>query len=167
MPVTVEILDKGLSLVRIEKNQKLFGDKDLVIKDVAGELKNLSFVRFDMGNQKDEPSVVHFKNNKPVNVLVGYFATDNKDFMRAPSLETNAHANDRGQAEIKIANAMDVQDLPPVNICTYNFEPGENVLELDRGIGLVLGFTDAAQKIMPRDAGFGIAQKDGVDWLFY
>lgn len=167
VPVKVQLLDNGLSLVPVEKDQKVFSDKDLVIKDFAPELKNLSLVRFSMGNQRDEATTVHFKNDKPVNVLVGYFATDNRDFMSAPSLETNAHANDRGQAEIKIANALDIQDMPPVNLCTYYFEAGENTLELGKGIGLVTGFVDASQKIITYDAGFGLTQKSGVDWLFY
>jgi hypothetical protein len=167
VPVAIELLDKGLSLVPVEKGQKVFSDKDLVLNDFAPELKNLSFVRFAMGGQRDEATTIHFKNNKPVNVIVGYFATENKEFMMAPSLETNAHANDQGQAEIKIANALDIQDMPPVNLHTYYFGAGENTLELGKGIGLVVGFTDESQKIVPFDAGFGIAQKSGIDWLFY
>jgi len=87
--------------------------------------------------------------------------------MQAPSLETNAHANDRGQAEVKLASAMEIQDLPPVNICTYSFDSGENTLELGKGVVLVLGFIDTSQKIIPRDAGLGNVKKEGVDWLFY
>jgi hypothetical protein len=166
-PVEVTILDKDMALQPIGKGIKVFSDKDMVIKNFAEELGKLSILQFNMGNQKDGPTLVHFKTNQPVNVLVGYFNTDFKDFTSAPSLETNAHANDQGQAEIKIANAIDIQDLPPVNIHTYHFEKGENVLELGKGIVLVLGFVDASQKTTSRDAGFGITQKDGVDWLFY
>ncbi|MDP4208528.1 MAG: hypothetical protein Q8928_06910 [Bacteroidota bacterium] len=165
--VPVQLLDKSQTLVPVAKDQKVYSDKDFVIKNYAEELKNLQFIRFNYGDQKDAPTVVRFKNDKPVNVLVGYFVTDNKEFMQSPSLETNAHANDYGQAEIKIANAIDIQDMPPVNLHTYSFSAGENTLELNKGIGLVFGFIDPSQKIIPRDAGFGITQKDGVDWLFY
>jgi hypothetical protein len=164
---SVKILDENFHLFPVKKNQKVFTDRDMTIKDFAAELNNLSFLAFSMGNQKDGPTIIHFKNDQPVNVVVGYFVTEDKEFLQEPGLETNAHANDRGQAEIRIANAMDIQDMPPVNLHTYYFDAGENVLELGKGIGLVLGFMDASQKITPRDAGFSVKQKDGVDWLFY
>ncbi|HEY4789216.1 MAG TPA: hypothetical protein VIH57_24370, partial [Bacteroidales bacterium] len=71
-PVTVKLLDKGLSLIPVEKNQKIFSDKDWIIKDFADELRNLSFIRFSMDEQKSAPTAIHFKSDKPVRVLVGY-----------------------------------------------------------------------------------------------
>lgn len=164
IPAKVKILDKDLKFVPFQKNQELFSDQDFRIQDFAEELKSLSFLRLSMENMKKEPFVLHFKNNKPVNVIVGYFSTDSKDYMQPPALETNAFANDRGQAEVKIANALSIENMPPVNIHTYYFEAGTNVLQLDKGIGLILGFIDASQKISSRDAGLG--QKEGIDWLF-
>ncbi|MDP4274757.1 MAG: hypothetical protein Q8907_10810 [Bacteroidota bacterium] len=164
IPAKVKILDKDLKFVPFQKNQKLFSDQDFRIKDFAEELKDLSFIRLSMANLEKEPLNLHFINNRPVNVIVGYFSTDDKDYMKPPTLETNASANDRGQAEVKIANALAIENMPPVNIHTYYFEAGPNVLPLDKGIGLILGFTDASQKIISRDA--GLEEKEGIDWLF-
>jgi hypothetical protein len=167
IPVSVKLLDTGTELYPLQKGLKIFSDKSMEVKIMASELTNLSAMKFNFGKLKDEARSIHFTCDKPVSVVVGYFATENKEFLQAPKLETDAHANDYGQAEIRIANAIDIQDMPPVNIHTYTFPAGENTLNLSRGIVLVLGFMDASQKIKRRDAGLGISQKDGVDWLFY
>jgi hypothetical protein len=50
-----------------------------------------------------------------------------------PQLETDASANDYGQADIKIANAIQIDGLPPVNIHTYTFKAGANILYFRQG----------------------------------
>jgi hypothetical protein len=166
--VTVSFSDKNITTFNIEKNQSVFADTSLLLKDFAPELKNMQTLRLNAGKQKSEGTIIHFRNAKPVHVLVGYFNSSDKRFLSAPSLETNAHANDQGQAEIRIANALNIPGFPPVNIHTYYFEPGKNVLELGKGIVLVLGFADPSQKMISHDAGFtGTSQKEAIDWLFY
>ena len=106
-------------------------------------------------------------------VLVGFFkpvkAAFSKDttFLKEPELETNASANDYGQAEIKIANALVIKGMPPVNVHSYSFGVGDNVLKLGKGVCLILGFVDGDQPIPVYDAGLteeGI--KKQIDWLF-
>jgi hypothetical protein len=164
----IKILDSDCSLHPFEKLQKVYADHDAVITEFTGELKNLSFVRLNSEKQIEEGTRVHFKNEKPVKVLVGYFNGHSRRLLAPPSLETDAKANDRGQADIKIANAIAIPGLYPVNIYTYSFEAGENVIELGKGMALILGFIDDSQKITIRDAGIGISSENaGIDWLFY
>jgi hypothetical protein len=108
-----------------------------------------------------------FKNNKPVKVLVGYFNTNSYSILNPPTLETNAQANDRGQADIRIANALSLPGLYPVNVYSYSYAAGENELVLGKGRVLVLGFIDGAQEIPTHDANIGTNGTPSVDWLFY
>jgi hypothetical protein len=166
--VSVKLIDKDITFFSLEKNQKLYADTNFIIRDVAPELKSLSGLKLSIKKQIKDGTTIHFKNDKPVKVVVGYFNGQSKKILSPPSLETNANANDRGQSDIKIANALDIPGLSPVNIYTYNFDKGENVLELSKGMVLILGFMDGTQKIPVRDAGLGTSDENaGIDWLFY
>ncbi|MDR2813716.1 MAG: hypothetical protein LBB79_03545 [Prevotellaceae bacterium] len=168
-PVKVILLDKRLKTCPLVKEAKLFADsEDLTVQDVASELQNLVAVKLSMETQKSEKTSIAFRCDMEVNVLVGYFNSGSSDYLQPPTLETNAHANDRGQAEVRVANAIGIAGLPSVNVHAYRFEKGENTLELGKGIALALGFIPADQAIVPRDAGLGSgSQRETVDWLFY
>ena len=126
-------------------------------------------IRLSYKKQLEEGTLIRFRNRVPVKVLVGFFNGHSYRILDPPSLETDARANDRGQADIRIANAMRIGGLYPVNVNTWFFEPGENELRLGKGIALVLGFMDGSQEIRTHDAGI-LQEKTGeppVDWLFY
>jgi hypothetical protein len=99
--------------------------------------------------------------------LVGYFNTNSNSVLNPPTLETNAQANNRGQADIRIANALLIPGLYPVNVYSYSFDAGENELQLGKGRVLVLGFMDGKQEIPTHDANVGIKGPPTPDWLFY
>ena len=125
-------------------------------------------LRISFEKQRNEGTTIRFINDKPVKVIAGYFNGHSWKILPSPNLEVNAGANDRGQADIKIAIAMDIPGLYPVNIYTYKFNAGENTLELGKGIVLILGFIDVDQDIFVRDAGLGGGENiQGIDWLFY
>ncbi|MDR0711901.1 MAG: hypothetical protein LBF67_06120 [Prevotellaceae bacterium] len=168
-PAKVRLSDRLLTTCKLAPGAKLFiGNENLTVNDVAGELQNLTAIKFSMETQKSEKTSITFRCDTAVNVLVGYFNSGSSDYLQPPTLETNANANDRGQAEVRLANAIDIAGLPSVNVHAYRFEKGENTLELGRGIALVLGFIPADQVIVPRDAGLGSgSQRETVDWLFY
>jgi hypothetical protein len=166
--VNVEILNSGLKFFPIQKGQKLYTDNKAVIEEYAPELKNLKGLQFSDKIQQNEGTTLRFKNDKPVKILVGYFNTNSYTVLQPPTLETNAAANDRGQADIKIANALKLDGLYPVNIYTYKYDAGENELKLGKGRVLILGFIDGNEEIQMHDAGL-TDNNDGVpvDWLFY
>jgi len=167
-PVKVKVLNNGLKVMPLKKGQKVYRDKDFMIEEVAEELKNLSGFQFNNKQQQEQGTVLQFENEMPVKVLVGYFNGNSYSILPPPTLETNAQANDRGQADIKIANALNIPGLYPVNVYSYAYLTGKNELILGKGLVLILGFIDGNQEIMIHDAtiagsGKGIA----VDWLFY
>jgi len=106
-------------------------------------------------------------------VLVGFFepqkAAFARDtvFLKAPELETNASANDYGQADRKIANAMVIPGMPEVHIHTYEYGAGNHTLKLESGVTLILGFIDAGAPLKTYDAGlYESGNRKNVDWLF-
>ena len=112
-------------------------------------------------------TLIEFTSVKPVKVLVGFFAKKDAVFLKAPELETDATANDFGQADIKIANAIVLKGCPPVNIHSYSFPAGKNTLKLPRGACLILGITDGSLTIPLYDAGLSAnGVKKEIDWLF-
>jgi hypothetical protein len=166
-PAEVTVLNKDTKRYSLTKGQQVYTDNSAKIKEVAPELENLSGVRFSDEEQQDKGTVLRFKTEEPVKVLVGYFNTNSYSTLKPPTLETNAQANDRGQADIKIANAMLIPGLYPVNIYSYRYEAGEYELVLGKGRVLVLGFINGETNIPIHDAGVGVEGEASVDWLFY
>jgi hypothetical protein len=98
---------------------------------------------------------------------VGFFESKEKQFLKEPQLETDASANDYGQADVKIANAIQIEGMPPVNIHSYTFSAGANKLTLGKGACLILGFVDGEAKVPIYDA--GLSNEGNIRdmrWLF-
>ena len=150
-----------------------FADKDFAIRSFAGELKGLRGVKTSFTDQVTNGTEISFSNKKPVKMLVGFFKpqkaafTVDTTYLKQPELETNASANDYGQADTKIANAMIVPGMPQLHVHSYEFKPGNNTLKLARGVALVLGFIDADAPLPVYDAGlYESGNRKQVDWLF-
>ncbi len=155
---------QGLQTVKIEKGAKLFCDLDSVVTDFAPELSGMKAIVMNSGELRKNSAKIEFSCKKPVHLLVGYFRDDQKKYAKAPKLETDATANDYGQAEPQLTSAIRIDGMPQVNVHKYDFEPGKHTLLLPKGIILVLGAT--SDKITPRDAGLSGTDK-AIDWLFY
>ncbi len=155
---------QGLQTVKIGKGAKLFCDLDSVVTDFAPELSGMKAIVMNSGELRKNSAKIEFSCKKPVHLLVGYFRDDQKKYAKAPKLETDATANDYGQAEPQLTSAIRIDGMPQVNVHKYDFEPGKHTLLLPKGIILVLGAT--SDKITPRDAGLSGTDK-AIDWLFY
>jgi len=163
----VELADKNIQWYSIATGNFLFADTATYIKDFAEELSNLNALKLPMFQQQKMGTNIEFTNNKPIKVLVAYFNSKDKRYLQPSQLETDASANDFGQAEPKINNAMVISGLPTVNVHTFSFKAGKNVLKLPKGICLVLGFVNDEDAFPRYDAGLiqgGI--KKELDWLF-
>ncbi|HEV9036157.1 MAG TPA: hypothetical protein VGQ51_06040, partial [Puia sp.] len=115
---------------------------------------------------RQEGTRIVFTCKEPVDLLVGFFNRKSSAFLAAPQLETDASANDYGQAEPRIANALAVAGMPPVNVHAWSFAPGEHTLTLGKGLCLVLGFAKPMGKISTYDAGVDEPGSKNLDWLF-
>ncbi|HMU09702.1 MAG TPA: hypothetical protein PKC54_06825 [Ferruginibacter sp.] len=162
----------GASFI-IAKGATVFADSNLTIKSYAKELEGLAGVNFGYHQQLKESSSFTFGCSKPVKVLVGFFkpqkAAFTKDtiYLKEPQLETNASADDYGQAEIKISNAIAIEGMPPVNIHSYSFNAGVHTLKFEKGLCLILGFVDGNTVLPIYDAGVMTDKKNkNLDWLF-
>jgi hypothetical protein len=157
----------GLSTYALTNDSQVFTDTTAVIKNTAKELENLKGVKFAKAEQIKVGTTLSFTNAKPVKVLVGFFVSKAPGYLPEPQLETDASANDYGQADIKLANALQIEGLPPVNVHTYTFKPGDNTLTLGKGACLILGFVDDGVNIPVYDA--GLSNEGNIKdlrWLF-
>ena len=152
----------------VKVDQKVFTDDSGKIIQMADELKHLKGLMLSSEKLDDEGITLKFSSEKPVKLVLGYFNTGDKHYLTPPTLETNAMGNMRGEAEVQLANAMEIEGLPPVNIHTYDYEAGDHELVLEDGKVLILGAISADQKVVSRDVGMiGEDQKAAVDWVFY
>lgn len=168
-PVAVDVANKPVETYPLRKGEKVFADGDWVIKDVCEELKQMKAMRFKLSEQADEGTSITFESKEPVQLLVGFLNTERREYAKAPTLETDAGANEFGQGDVKIANAIDVSARGTVNVHAYTYPAGKHTLTIGKGGVMVLGFIKASQTIQPRNAGLG---GDGqanskIDWLFY
>lgn len=166
-------INSNPAVYTIDSLSSLFSDTILLIRLYAPELKGLSGIRMSFFEQIKSGTHLSFTNLKPVKVLVGFFeptkAAFTKDtvFLKAPELETNALANDYGQADRWIANAMVISNMPQLHVHAYDFKAGTNILKLEKGVALILGFIDANAPLKTHDAGlYESGNRKNADWLF-
>lgn len=166
----VQINDKTISL---DNGTVVFADTTLTVKNYAAELKGLKALQLSFKQMQQRGTIINFTSDKPVKVLVGYFKkqraafTTDTVYLKEPELETNASADDYGQSEIKISNAISIEGMPSVNIHTYSFKAGQHTLKLERGVCLILGFVDGDTVLPIYDAGLtGDLRNKNIDWLF-
>jgi hypothetical protein len=162
----VTLKDKSANY-KVIPGQQIFADTTSLIKNVAKELEGLQGVKLTRAVQISEGTRLNFSNNKPVKILVGYFVNKEPKYLQEPLLESDASANDYGQADIKIANALQIDGMPPVNVHTYTFKAGNNTLSLGKGICLILGIVDDSVSIPVYDA--GLSNQGNIKdlrWLF-
>jgi len=160
----VKILNETESYV-IAKDVQLFADSAIKIKEVAEQLLGLKGIKFSKEKQIKIGTEIKFTTKTPVKLLVGFFNQKDPQFLAPPQLETDASANNYGQSEIKISNALVANGFPPVNVHAYSFAPGTHTLNLGKGACLVLGFIDDKQELRIFNAGLDGRGKD-IDWLF-
>jgi hypothetical protein len=152
---------------QINSGEQVYTDTAALIKNSAKELVGLKGIKLSKADQQKNGTTLSFKADKPIKVLVGFFNSKLPEYLPEPQLETDASANDYGQADIKIANAIQIAGLPPVNIHTYTFKAGTNTLTLGKGAALILGIVDADANIPVYDA--GLSNEGNIKdlrWLF-
>ena len=166
-PVDVKILAPEGEWVELAEGASLFYDRPETIMQIAPELKGLKALRTNTMVQRDANTTIEFSCQEPVTLWVGYYRaiSPSNRYMQAPRLETDATANDYGQADIKIANALEIGRMPAVNVHSYQFAAGQHKLQLGRGMCLVLGFSKQVNDYKTRDA--GLKESTSIDWLFY
>lgn len=139
----------------------VYTDDKLHIASLDPALKGLTGILLSQQQQQEKGTTLQFRNQEPVKVVVGFFQSKEKGYLKEPDLETDASADDHGQATVRIARAVQLPGQPPVNIHTYYFPAGSHTLVLGKGACLVLGFMDGRQEINAYDA-----TQQTAEWLF-
>lgn len=162
---TVKLSGAALRPVRLTVGAALLTNMPQArVEAMAPELEGLTAYATDGSAQREQGTKLEFECQSPVKLLVGYFKDDQKKYARTPTLETDASANDYGQAEPVLTNAVHLHGMPLANVHAYSFEAGRHTLLLPTGMCLVLGFTD--DNITARNAALD-GSDDAMDWLFY
>jgi hypothetical protein len=159
----VKLLNK-LPVVKLTEGAALFSDLPNKVEALAPELKGLTAFRFNGDDQREDATAIAFECEEPVSLLVGYFRDDQKKYAKRPTLETDASANEYGQAEPVLTHAIRIQGLPLADVHAYRFPAGKHELLLPKGYTLALGFTGA--EIKTRHAGLA-GVEETMDWMFY
>lgn len=155
----------NMKRVNLTKGATLLSNMpDAKIEGLAPELEGLSAFVVNGDEQRKEGTTIEFSCDRPVKLLVGYFKDDQKKYAKAPKLETDASANEYGQAEAVLTNAIHLDKMPLANVHAYSFGAGDHTLLLPKGYTLVLGFT--SDDIKPRNAALA-GTEEAMDWLFY
>jgi hypothetical protein len=149
----------------IAKDATLFADTTVKIKEVTVQLLGLKGIKLSKEKQIKTGTEIKFSTTSPVKLLIGFFNQKDPQYLAPPQLETDASANNYGQSEIKISNALVPYGFPPVNVHAYAFPAGTHALNLGKGACLVLGFIDDKQELRIFNAGLDGRGKD-IDWLF-
>ncbi|TCD28268.1 hypothetical protein EZ456_06165 [Pedobacter psychrodurus] len=160
----VKVLNATESYV-IAKDVQLFSDTTVKIKEVAAQLVGLKGIKLAKDKQIKTGTEIKFSTKVAVKLLIGFFNQKDPQYLAPPQLETDASANNYGQSEIKISNALVPYGFPPVNVHAYSFPAGTHTLNLGKGACLVLGFIDDKQELRIFNAGLDGRGKD-IDWLF-
>ncbi len=155
-PANFKLISTNAEIYLVEPGAWVFTDRrSAVIGDLAPELRGLKGIRISHEAAKSgryEP--VEFETSEPVRVLVGYFKSDDRVWLKVPRLEFAAQADERGGVETLIENAAVIAGSPAVNIHAFSYGPGRHKLELlGQGSFVVLGVVPQSAKITRRDAG--------------
>ena len=86
--VDVQVFNNGVKRYPLKKGVQVYSDNKAKIAAVADELKGLSCVQFSDNGQRENGTVLRFKAQKPVKVVVGYFNTNSYSVLEPPTLET-------------------------------------------------------------------------------
>ncbi|MBC6109215.1 hypothetical protein ACFOG5_02875 [Pedobacter fastidiosus] len=161
----VKVLSPDVESYVLDKNVQVFSDTSAQIKEITEQLVGLKGLKLSKESQIKLGTEIKFSTKIPVKLLVGYFNQKDGKTLLPPQLEIDASANNYGQSEIKISNAVVVNGFAPVNVHAYSFPAGTHTLNLGKGACLLLGFIDDKQELRIFNAGLDGRGKD-IDWLF-
>lgn len=141
----------------VEVGAPVFTDRKFVITALAPELKGLTGIRIsNEAAKKGRYQPVEFEASEPVQVLVGYFNSDQKNWLQVPTLETAAQADERGGIDTVLANAAAISGCPNVDVHAFGYDAGRQKLELiGKGSFVILGVVPQSVNLEKRDAQIG------------
>jgi hypothetical protein len=153
-PAPFKLLDPSATTYEVRVGAAVFSDRPDKITSVAPELKGLVGIQIsDHYASTGKYHPIEFSTDQPVQVLIGYFNSKDKQYLQPPQLETDAEAADRGSTDPVIPNAVTIPGLPSVDVYTQYYNAGQHTLEVHGdGTFIVLGVIPRSTQIAKRDA---------------
>jgi len=144
---------------------ELFTDGGIPAASIAEELLGLQAIRFNRERASKDGYQLDIELEEEAHILIGYFNSEDPQWLQVPSLEENTHADDRGGLTPLLTQAMKVFFQPHVNVHAFRYEAGRHRLVLGRGAYLVVGVIAADQPLRARDVE-GDGKIQTLDWLY-
>ena len=148
------------------EGENVFTDKASPIELMARELQGLKGIRFSVHSAIVEGIKLKLGFREPVRLLIGYVNDRGVEWLAPPSLETDAHADDRGGYSPLISNALKAKGVKAFNIHAFDYEAGEYELEFATGAFMIAGVIKQSERPASRDAGLGGESLRSLDWLY-
>ena len=143
-----KLISTNAETYKVEVGAKLFTDRNFAIQSLAPQLTGLTGIRFSHEAAKKGIQPIEFEVTEPVQVLVGYFDSNQKAWLQVPKLEFAAQADERGGVDTVIENAAAISSCPNVNLHAFRFDAGRQKLELiGRGSFVILGVVPQSVKL--------------------
>jgi len=136
-----KLISMNAETYKVEVGAKVFTDRNFSIQSLAPELNGLTGIRISHeAAKKGRYKPIEFEASEPVDVLVGYFKSDEKVWLQVPKLEFAAQADERGGIDTVIENAATISQCPALDIHAFRFDAGRQTLDLiGKGSFVVLG----------------------------
>jgi hypothetical protein len=159
-PAQFKLISTNAETYQVEVGARVFTDRDFVVQRLAPELNGLTGIRFSHETAKQghyEP--IEFEAPGPVQVLVGYFKSDQKIWLQVPDLETAAQADERGGMDTVIEDAAAIAGCPHVDVHAFRYAAGRQKLELiGKGSFVILGVVPQSMQLQKPEAYRGAHQ---------
>jgi hypothetical protein len=142
--VPFKLLTAGMETYQVEQGARIFTDREDAIRKLAPELVGLTGIRFAHSGAKGKELGVEVEAAEPFRVLVGYFKSEQPEWLQVPDLEHVAHADERGGYAALIPKAVAIDGLPRVNVHAFRYEAGRQKIEMiGKGSYVILGVVKA------------------------
>lgn len=166
-PVPFTLYSNNAETYTIRKEESIFTDSPVIIKELGQELTGLTGVRFPREYAVNSGMTLDIEFPQDSLLLIGYMNADRDiQWLQVPDLETNTHADERGGLDPVYQNAMLIQGTPTVNIHAFRYEKGRHSIYFGTGGFVVVGVTAREQAIAPRNVALEGEVFSSLDWIY-
>lgn len=150
----------------VEKGTQIFNDMQSNIKTYAPELSGLKGIGFSLGKAITDGMNIKIELEEDSKILLAYMNAKGLEWLQVPDLETNTHADDRGGLNVVIANAMQAEGCPDMNIHAFSYEKGVHEIYMGTGGFTIVGIIPKSTLLQSRNAGLFGETIEKLDWLY-
>jgi hypothetical protein len=158
--VTFRLTGGAGETFRVEPGAKLYTDRDLVMQQVAPELRGLTGIRIPEAQAVKDGLRLEFELPEPAQLLAGFFRSEKKGAAATPP---------KDEWEPILRNAVEAAGNPAFTVWSHALPAGRNALDFGQGGYIVLGFIKKDAQPEPRMVFFSDAsaqKRPDLDWLF-